>query len=465
MKILLVRPARIKQAITLGEFMYSEPIGLEIVYAMLEDKHQLEILDLMSESIGIEEKLREYKPQVVGLTSLCIDVYSVRDLAKRVKNYDPTIITVVGGTQAYLNSQSFFIPDIDHVLQYTTTENINLLFDYLEKGDQPPVIDGICSQENGFQTSNKCGVNEYICPNRKSTAKYRSQYSYFGYKPCAIMATAQGCSKTCSFCLRWRIEGLREKYFDMEEVIREILSIEEDNIMIFDNDFLHNPQRIEELCNFLERANIEKNFICYGSVDSILRNQESIRRFATLGLRAVLVGYESFKEKELLSYKKKSTLEDNLKASKILKELGIDAWASFIIHPDWDREDFQAFRKYLKKLAPEIASFSPLTPFPNLPMYKEYQKRLLYKVEDYEAWSFGQVVIAPSQMSLQRYYYEILKTNLYINLFSNNVVYLIKKFGPLTVFRLSKGSIKLMKRYLQLMFEGKRNKTTKLLRK
>ena len=49
MKILLVRPARIKQAITLGEFMYSEPIGLEIVYAMLEDKHQLEILDLMSE--------------------------------------------------------------------------------------------------------------------------------------------------------------------------------------------------------------------------------------------------------------------------------------------------------------------------------------------------------------------------------------------------------------------------------
>lgn len=456
MKILLVRPARIKQAITLGEFMYSEPIGLEVVYAMLEDKHQLEILDMMSENIKIEDKLREYKPQVVGLTSLCIDVYGVRDLAKRVKNYDPTIITVVGGTQAYLNSQCFFISEIDHVLKYTTTENINKLFDHLEKGDQPPIIDGICSQGNGFKTSNICGGNEYIRPNRRATAKYRSQYSYFGYKPCAIMGTAQGCSKNCSFCLRWRIEGAQENYFPMEEVRAEILDIEEENIMIFDNDFLHNDQRIEEICDFLEEKNLHKNFICYGSVDSILRNQEAIKRFAVLGLRAVLVGYESFKEIELQNYQKKSTLEENLEASNILKELGIDAWASFIIHPDWNKEDFQAFRQYIRKLAPEIASFSPLTPFPNLPMYQQYKNRLLFKEEDYEAWSFGQVIIEPSQMSLKKYYYEILKTNLYINLFSNNLGYLIKKFGPLTVIRLSKGSIKLMKRYIQLMFEGKK---------
>ena len=31
MKILLVRPPRIKQAITLGNFMFSEPLGLEMI--------------------------------------------------------------------------------------------------------------------------------------------------------------------------------------------------------------------------------------------------------------------------------------------------------------------------------------------------------------------------------------------------------------------------------------------------
>jgi len=34
MKILLVRPPRIKQAVTLGELMFCEPIGLEIVSAI-----------------------------------------------------------------------------------------------------------------------------------------------------------------------------------------------------------------------------------------------------------------------------------------------------------------------------------------------------------------------------------------------------------------------------------------------
>ncbi len=41
MKVLLVRPPRIKKSITLGEFMYSEPIGLEMIYTILEDRHEV----------------------------------------------------------------------------------------------------------------------------------------------------------------------------------------------------------------------------------------------------------------------------------------------------------------------------------------------------------------------------------------------------------------------------------------
>ena len=36
MKILLVRPPRIKQAITLSDFMFSEPLGLEMIYGSLK---------------------------------------------------------------------------------------------------------------------------------------------------------------------------------------------------------------------------------------------------------------------------------------------------------------------------------------------------------------------------------------------------------------------------------------------
>ncbi|WP_026478454.1 B12-binding domain-containing radical SAM protein [Alkaliphilus transvaalensis] len=453
MKVLLVRTARIKQAITLGEFMYSEPLGLEMVYTLLEKDHQVEIFDMMSEETNIEEKLKEFQPQVVGITSLCIDVLAVNALAKDVKKYDPSIITLVGGTQAYFNHEAFFIDEIDHIMKFTTSKNMIELFEYLEKGEDPTIIDGIYSRVNDYQTTNVCGRNEYIRPNRESTAKYRHQYSYFGYRPAAIIGTAQGCSKTCGFCLRWRMEGHKEHYFPMEFVKEEIKNIKEETIMIIDNDFLHNGERLEELCNFLEGENIRKRFICYASVDSIINNRKEIKRFKELGLSAVLVGYETFKEEELKKYQKKSSVEDNFEASRFLKEIKLDVWASFMLHPDWSKEDFKSFRKYLTKLDPEISTFSPLTPFPNLPLYGAYKERLLVEKENYEQWSFGQVTIRPSKMSLRRYYYEILKTHLYINLFGNDLIYMVKRFGLSTILRLSKGSIKLMIRYLKLMKE------------
>ncbi|ABR46828.1 Radical SAM domain protein [Alkaliphilus metalliredigens QYMF] len=453
MKVLLVRPARIKQAVTLGEFMYSEPIGLEMVYAMLENQHHVEIVDMMSEKITLEDKLKAFQPEVVGITSLCIDVFAVRALAEAVKKYDPSIITMVGGTQSFLNPEAFFTETIDHVMKYTNTENMTTLFGYLQRGEQPPIIHGICSGVNDFKTTDKCGMNQYVHPNRKATAKYRRQYSYFGYRPCAIMGTSQGCSKTCSFCLRWRIEGATERYLPMDFVKEEIRSIEEDNIMVFDNDFLHNGDRIEELCNFLQEEGIHKNFICYASVNSILSNKEVIKRFTKLGLSTVLVGYETFKEEELKKYQKKSSTDDNLNASQFLKEIGLDVWASFMIHPDWSVADFKEFRRYLKKLNPEISTFSPLTPFPNLPLYNEYKDRLLIQKEEYEKWSFGQVTINPSKMSLRKYYYEILKTILYVNLVRNNILYMISRFGITSILRLFKGSIKAFIKYIQLMMQ------------
>nr|MBP7223188.1 B12-binding domain-containing radical SAM protein [Sedimentibacter sp.] len=114
---------------------------------------------------------------------------------------------------------------------------------------------------------------------------------------------------------------------------------------------------------------------------------------------------------------------------------------------------FRSLRKYIKKLKPQITTISPLTPFPNLPMFKEFEDRLLFSREDYERWSFGQVMIKPSKISLKDYYYELLKTNLYVNVFINKNTEMIKKFGIINIFRILKGSLKAVKKYMALMNE------------
>ncbi|HBC31389.1 MAG TPA: B12-binding domain-containing radical SAM protein, partial [Clostridiales bacterium] len=66
-------------------FMFSEPLGLEMIYGVLEENNEVEIFDMMIENQSLSDKIIEYNPQVVGITSLCIDVIKVLELCKETK--------------------------------------------------------------------------------------------------------------------------------------------------------------------------------------------------------------------------------------------------------------------------------------------------------------------------------------------------------------------------------------------
>lgn len=454
MRTLLVRPPRIKQAITLSDFMFAEPLGLEMIYGVIKNENEVEIFDMMIETKTLTDKLKEYNPTIVGITSLCIDVNKVLDLAKETKKYNEDIITFVGGTQAYLNPEAFIHSSIDHIFKFTNRANLLELYDTLKKILETP-IDGILSKVLDYRITTNKGRNEYLPPDRTSTKKYRKEYSYFGYRPVAIMEFGIGCEKSCNFCLRWRIEGRKEELIDIELFKKDLLTIQEPTIMFFDNDFFASKEKINAFINIVKELNIKKNYIVYGSVKGIIEHKEEIIVLKALGLKAVLVGYETFSDEEMTKYQKKSTTEDSFIAARILSRLDIDSWASFMAHPDWSVEDFKSIRKYIKNLKPEISSISPLTPFPNLPMYKEYESRLIYKKDEYEKWSFGQVMIRPSKISLRRYYYELLKTNLYVNFIINQKTEMLNRFTFLDRVKLLKGSINALNKYIILMIKNR----------
>jgi|SRR6056297_1566210 len=79
MNVLLIRPPRIKKAITLSDFMFSEPLGLEMIYGVIKDNHNVEIFDMVIETKSLSKKIKEFKPKLIGLTSLCIDVNMIKN--------------------------------------------------------------------------------------------------------------------------------------------------------------------------------------------------------------------------------------------------------------------------------------------------------------------------------------------------------------------------------------------------
>lgn len=454
MNVLLIRPPRTKKSITIGELMYCEPLGLEVVYTLIKDLCRVTLFDMMADNRKLENVLESVKPDFVGLTTLCIDVENTRLLCRKVKSRDKNIVTAVGGTQTFFDAEAFFSPYIDYIITYTDRENVRTLIKHLRKKIPVPLIGGILSRIHSYEASGAPGRNVYLHPDISCTEKYRKQYSYLGYRPCAIMQTSAGCSAKCLFCIRWRLEGGRERALPLAGVISHIRNLPEDHVMIIDNDFLNDKERLARFCDLLEKYGIRKNFICYASVRGVLENENQMERLAENGLKTVLVGYESFSETELDLYKKEMSPDSAIRSAAILKKHGIDCWASFIFHPDWSANDFQQLRRHIRRLRPEISTFSPLTPFPGLPLYSIYKERLLFDKEDYGKWSFGEVCVKPSKITLKQYYYEMLKTILSVHLAIGNTRYMVDRFGIKALFRISKGSINVFFRYLVLIFKS-----------
>ncbi len=431
MRVLLVRPWVNTKITTVKNFLFGEPLGIECVSAILKEQgHQTVLADFMAEPKGsLLSYLRRVKPQVVGITSQCTDVENVLRIARMVKRYRPEITVIVGGVQAMVYPNSFFSPYVDHVFKSTTRANYKALMDLIAaKKEQKESIEGVFSRACGFRNEVEGCYNEYVRPDTACSKRYRKRYQYVGFQPCAVIQTSFGCRNRCRFCVRWKLEGPVLREVDIGEIVQQIADLEEPYVMICDNDFLINRQRLERFCRLLEQQRIRRKYICYGSVNSILEKEDLFGRLAKNGLLAVIVGYESFDDKQLKEYRKAATTDENIRATRILQKNGIACWGSFILHPDWDKRDFQKLLRYKNLLNPELMTFSPLNPHPLTPLFEEYRDRLLYDEEDYEKWNFGDVLIRRSKMSLQAYYWEVMKFTFAVNMSPYSVAYTLRAF-------------------------------------
>ncbi|MDE6714097.1 MAG: cobalamin B12-binding domain-containing protein, partial [Lachnospiraceae bacterium] len=102
MRVLLIRPHINKKITSVKKFMLGEPMGIECVTTILEELgHQVLLVDFMAESVRhLKKYMKDFNPEVVGLTSQCSDITNFLYLAEKVKKMDHNITVIVGGIQA-----------------------------------------------------------------------------------------------------------------------------------------------------------------------------------------------------------------------------------------------------------------------------------------------------------------------------------------------------------------------------
>jgi len=220
-------------------------------------------------------------------------------------------------------------------------------------------------------------LNELPFPDRTMTARYRHNYFSEWFKPLASIRTSLGCTARCNFCALWNITGGKYLRRDPAAVLEELKTIAEPNIFFCDDESMCDVKRMDKLADMIQKAGIKKNYFLYGRVDTIVNHPELLAKWAKIGLSQIFVGMEDFSDARLAAMKKGITTTQQIQAAKILDDLGIMMYASFMVDPAYSQEDFRSLIAYVRRLKLKYATFTVMTPLPGTELNSERQHEIL----------------------------------------------------------------------------------------
>ena len=425
MKIMLIRPKPDKRTIGLQSVMICEPLECMMLMGVLKKNgHEVVFVDMILERRPLGHFLKLYKPQLVGITGYISHINVMKRIAQEIKSFDPVIKVGVGGVHAEVCPKDFSDVNIDYIFG-------SAMELYQMTG---------CSETRG------------ILPFRDLPKRYLKKYYYLFQENCALIKTSVGCPYQCNFCFCKEIAPYAVR--EMDDVIRELLQITQKEVYIVDDDFLFNKERMMQFVEALKSNDIHKHFLCYGRADFIAGNEDVISALREVGLSAVIVGVEASNQEQLNTYNKKTTINDNEKALAILQKYGIECYATVILGVDWGKEDFNQLYNFIKRNKLIFVNLQPLTPMPATPYFDQYKDNLVIPYNQHEKWDMAHLVIAPTKLSVRKYYLEIFKLYYKITLNRRSVAIMLKRYGLKSNIKLSLGAMKISMQYLKKIMEG-----------
>ena len=476
MNVLLFRPRPDKETIGLQNVMICEPLELEYISANIEALgHTCTIVDMIIEKKNVPYFVKLYNPDVVGITGYISHVNIMKRYAKEAKEVNENIVTIIGGVHAEVNPGDFESPYVDYIIR---ANGIRTFIDILNKLEKDKEKTGGEIKKDEKETSEIIGEEDeieciyvpgkkppkkdttfnYLYPDRDKVNKYRSKYYYMFHRNCTLIKTSFGCPYNCKFCFCRQI--MDDQYFarDLEDIVAELETIPETEIYIVDDDFLVGRERILKFCDLLEQKGIEKKYLIYGRADYVAANEDVIKRFKEVGLRAVIVGLESCDSRQLDDYNKRTNVEINEKAVNILKKYDVECYGTFILGLDWTKADFNALHKWIKKLGLVFVNLQPLTPLRGTDIYEKYKPRFIVREDEYEKWDLAHLVVRPDNISVRKYYWYTMV--LYYKITANPVSgwYMVKKYGLHDTLKLSFGAVAVNNQYWKKLIEGEKCK-------
>ena len=347
-------------------------LGLEYLAANILDLVEVKIINGKVRNLNVKQimkEIKEFNPDIVGI-SCCftIGVNFALHLAKESKKMGYSI--VLGGWHtSFDHSEIIKHPFVDVIVRGEGEITFRELIQNLDLEG----IKGISYKSNGSVINNVDhplikNLDELPYPAREFRNK-KSYYQIF-QMPIDAIETSRGCPFKCTFCNIHLYYRGTYRTKSPERVIQEIKiclgNKKRKNIMIVDDNFTANINRVEKICDLIIKEGLKVDLTCQSRIDVIKKNPDIIKKMAKAGFWCFFLGIESFSQKSLDGIDKKIQFKDILKAVKILHENNIVIIGSMLVgsNLDEEEEDIDLTIKVVKKLGIDFPLYSVMTPLP-----------------------------------------------------------------------------------------------------
>ncbi|MCX8131546.1 MAG: B12-binding domain-containing radical SAM protein [Clostridia bacterium] len=349
MKICLINPPNIWGRTVGSEwsenFSTMPYLGIAYIASCLQMKgYEADVYDCPGQNISLEELiciLAVYKYDIIGISMFYFNFSDANRIISVVKSIHPNTFIFAGGYFA--------------TLSYETVLNANENIDCCVLGEGEytvaDIAEAVANRRDWRALGNIAYKNggDIIQNEIKPSTSYLDQLPFpqraFIRNKAGIVSilTSRGCYGKCSFCSEEEFsmmngtKGIR--YRSVANVVNEIEQlVKEYNprmIRINDSNFCDGSARRKRWLREFYEAMIERNIhvkiIANTRANDVIKNKQELGLLKEVGLDTLFVGIESFVQRQLDLYNKKTTVAQNIESLDIISDLCLKVEIGFMI--------------------------------------------------------------------------------------------------------------------------------------
>lgn len=379
-------------------------LGLAYLAAVSERRgDEVCVFDMDVEEAPLEQKVKEFRPHVVGITANTPQVKQAWYAARIIKAIADLPIVVGGPHPSAIPDESALKPEVDIVVRGEGEDTWIELCAVIDRARQAGELTGrALIDPAGHLLDNVLGISYKLPDGTVRATRERPAIAdldalpwpayhffkmdrYTNMQPAIdrvdgsrsfSMMTSRGCPYRCTFCSqsimaeKWRGRSPENVAAEFRHLIQDLGAQE---IGLLDDSANINRKRLRDICEVLIREGLTTvPWIMINGIRANLADRDLLTLMKKAGCKRTAFGVETGDPDMLVKVDKKETHEQIRQAFKAAKEVGLETVGFFIIGLPGDTEEsMERTIRYAIDLDPLVANFSMMTPYPGTIAYNE----------------------------------------------------------------------------------------------